>query len=490
MKRQLLIVAGLLLMSLTAYAMNVSGKFTSDTAVSISNGNFLLDQVYGSLKFENQVSERLYGMAEIDVRYYNQVMGSEASNRLLIDSDLMSMDNVISPVEIGLHQAYFTYNDFLLKNMDLSVGKQRIQWGTADKLNPTDLLNPNEFIDPFEFGAKRPSWALNFKYYLPFNDSFVQLVYEPVSAVARFNPLMISEMAGKVKDTVKASLSTGVTSFQDLSGAGNDMTVIAPAPCYSNLTAGLKFGMSIKSADFSVSVLRRVNDIMMPVDIVNDVTMEYTITGQTNVTLNNFHSTWNYHKETVIGADFSADLGFMVLRGEASLTFPDVAVQTLSKSTVTVITPGATNVVSDIQWQTVLSNEAYVKYTIGGEKDFGAGWTINLQFNHGFYQEAGAANLQDYLALAFYKHFLDDKLEVGTMDLVNVVSMKKAFEASSFSDYIKNNYGLFGSFYVKYMPEPSVSLEVGVRLLDGTDSSSFGIYKDMDHLYGKFEYSF
>jgi len=29
------------------------------------------------------------------------------------------------------------------------AGKQRIPWGTADQLNPTDILNANDFSDPF-----------------------------------------------------------------------------------------------------------------------------------------------------------------------------------------------------------------------------------------------------------------------------------------------------------------------------------------------------
>jgi len=40
----------------------------------------------------------------------------------------------------------------LTSTLDIRIGRQRIAWGTADKLNPTDNLNPDDLEDIFDFG--------------------------------------------------------------------------------------------------------------------------------------------------------------------------------------------------------------------------------------------------------------------------------------------------------------------------------------------------
>ena len=69
--------------------------------------------------------------------------------------------NIVDPYNLEIREAYVQLYGFLTKNLDLKVGKQRIAWGTADKLNPTDNLNPYDLEDVLDFGRHRGSWALN-----------------------------------------------------------------------------------------------------------------------------------------------------------------------------------------------------------------------------------------------------------------------------------------------------------------------------------------
>lgn len=62
---------------------------------------------------------------------------------------------------LGVDEAYV---DYYGKYLDLRVGKQRINWGTAMQVNPTSVLNPMNVNDPL--GPKLPVYAVNLDYYL------------------------------------------------------------------------------------------------------------------------------------------------------------------------------------------------------------------------------------------------------------------------------------------------------------------------------------
>lgn len=67
---------------------------------------------------------------------------------------------------------------FLTDNLNLSIGRQRIVWGTADQLNPTSNLNPYDMEDILDFGCQRGFDAINLNYYLN-TDFSMQAVFIP-----------------------------------------------------------------------------------------------------------------------------------------------------------------------------------------------------------------------------------------------------------------------------------------------------------------------
>jgi len=74
------------------------------------------------------------------------------------------------PFDILLYEAWVRVNGFVLKNLDLTVGRQRISWGTADKVGVVDNLNPVDLanfftFDPDYFADRRPQTAVNLEYY-------------------------------------------------------------------------------------------------------------------------------------------------------------------------------------------------------------------------------------------------------------------------------------------------------------------------------------
>ena len=75
-------------------------------------------------------------------------------------------ENLVYPTFLDIREAYLDVYGFMWDNVDLRIGKQRIAWGKADRLNPTDNLNPYDFSDLFLMGEKTPSNALKVSAYL------------------------------------------------------------------------------------------------------------------------------------------------------------------------------------------------------------------------------------------------------------------------------------------------------------------------------------
>ena len=392
-----------LLMSFTgAYGMDITGNFIMETRFSTSNGDLLFNQESGSLKFE-QASGNLYGMAQLGYRYYNNPIGQTSYNQTLNAQELDLIYSV-QPLELSLDQAFFIYKDFIINKLDFSAGKQRIAWGTADKLNPTDLLNADDYSDPFDFGEKIPTVAINLNYSLS-DAANIQFVYEPYSPIARLNSIM----ENVTTQGIASNLGAGFSSYTNSSTVWNG-TVDTPALNASNFTIGAKLSGTIAGFDLSVSYINHVNDLPEIENISADQNLYYSTIGQSMtapysaaVNLNSVNYSLGYYRENVIGMDFSKDLDFILLWGEASVTFqPEI--DSFSSVTNHIYVNGMGNIANQVtnMETVVLSNQVYVKYTVGFDKTFADSWYINFQYNHGFFDERGyygPERLEDYLVL-------------------------------------------------------------------------------------------
>ena len=63
------------------------------------------------------------------------------------------------------------YMDIYLKNADIRVGKQNVDWGSAYELNPTDVINPIDFTAEEPTSAELGVPAVKTDYYFNFNTS-------------------------------------------------------------------------------------------------------------------------------------------------------------------------------------------------------------------------------------------------------------------------------------------------------------------------------
>ena len=127
--------------------LEINGYVKSDNRIRLKKENtFSLNENTLSLKIKKDISAHASVYGNVELTNSNRQKVTDAS-------DLQSMDNV-DPWQMELKEAYINFYGFLTDNLDLTVGKQRIAWGTADKLNPTDNLNPDDLSDPLDFGEK------------------------------------------------------------------------------------------------------------------------------------------------------------------------------------------------------------------------------------------------------------------------------------------------------------------------------------------------
>lgn len=127
---------------------------------------------------ENRLTLKLDKRIAGNSKFYSEVWLRNIGLPNATQSADLYNKGIVDPYNLEIREAYVQLNDFLTKNLDVTIGRQRIVWGTADKLNPTDNLNPYDLEDILDFGRHRGSDAVNLNYYIN-NDFSLQGVFIP-----------------------------------------------------------------------------------------------------------------------------------------------------------------------------------------------------------------------------------------------------------------------------------------------------------------------
>ena len=128
---------------------------------------------------ENRLTLRLEKKITANSKFYSEVWLRNIGLPGINSSSDLYNKGIIDPYNLEIREAYVQLYGFLTKNLDVTIGRQRIVWGTADKLNPTDNLNPYDLEDVLDFGRHRGSDAISLNYYFS-SDFSLQGVYIPV----------------------------------------------------------------------------------------------------------------------------------------------------------------------------------------------------------------------------------------------------------------------------------------------------------------------
>lgn len=395
------------------------------------------------LKIEVNPMEKAHFYSELWLRSWGF---SEIQN----SSDLVNKDKV-SPWNLDLREAYVDLYEFLFKDLDIRIGRQRIAWGTADKLNPTDNLNPPDLEDIWDFGRHLGSNGIKGSYYL--GDFTFTGVFIPI-----FTPAVLPR--GDWADALSPSmeLPEGLT----LGNLSNSIVLPANKPKESSI-AGVKVAKNILRFDFSLSYVYGRDNL----PLARKVTFTPTgIPGEVDI-----ENELIYPRIHIAGIDMAGAIADIGVWAEAAVFFPEEVKITTDLSALGMGT----------QESIVLDDNPYVKYVLGVDYTFKNGIYINGQYLHGFIHERGEDNLEDYFMFGLEQKLLDGKLKI--------IPVSGGIEIKDFKD-IKNNYALILSPEITYYPVDNAEITLGVRLIDGKNSTTFGRVKDNDELSFKVKYCF
>jgi hypothetical protein len=373
-------------------------------------------------------------------------------------SDLYNK-GIIDPYNLEVREAYVQLNGFLTKNLDVSIGRQRIVWGTADKLNPTDNLNPLDLEDILDFGRRRGSDAINLNYYIN-NDFSLQGVFIPIFQPAN---MPVGIFANILNPTLEMPDGMALESVSDT------LTM----PKYNigeSSSAGLKLKGFTQGVNFSFSYVWGFDGLpfatkntFIPVDALGGI---------------NIHSQLSYARTHIIGADLVTSIAGFGVWAEAAAFIPEKDV--MMTNDLSAFYP--TSPVPVTQDSLILDkSKPYIKFVVGGDYFFSDGSYLNVQYLHGFIHERARENLNDYFFLRYEKTFLNDKLKITPIG--------GGFIVTDWNK-MKDNYALVYMPEIAYKATTNSEITVSTTIFDGKGDNLFSNLKDYNMFMCKLKYSF
>lgn len=337
-------IAGRVRLFSSLYAAdNPAGKFFTHEA-----GQFAFRRAEFRLKLAGNVNDRVsYGLRFDAFSYPGDLLQSGQ----FPESAFLGSPGSSEHFELSAYEGWIKISDFLAAGLDLTVGKQRISWGTADKIGVVDNLNPIDFanflsFDPDYFFERRPQTGINLEYFPggAFKIQFVWLLQHQVSPlpfgyeglIFKFFP-MDGVAVTKGWDDTAAETAWGVRA--------------AARPLNIDL------GLSYYRGNLSLPYLKSVK--------------------RTQFTAGEFY----YPRTGIWGLDLAGEAGGVGYWVEAAYVVPEKVDGSLA---FPVVTPGG---VAIHEKTFPLFKDGYWKYVVGADYNFGGGFSANIQFLHGFFDE-------------------------------------------------------------------------------------------------------
>jgi len=431
--------------------LRLSGELLTDQ-------RFLLEAPNDWAWNENRLTLRLDKRITDNSKFYSEVWLRNIGLPNIYSSSDLYNKGIIDPYNLEIREAYVELYGFLSKDLDVKIGRQRIAWGTADKLNPTDNLNPYDLEDIMDFGRHRGSDAINLNYYLNNNFSLLA-VYIPF-----FQPvnMPVGIFANALNPQMELPSGMVLNEFSD--------SLLMPRyNLAESSTFGFKFKGFAAGLDFSLSYIWGRDG--MPISTYNTFIPVDTLGGT------DIHSQASFTRNHIFGADMAGSIGSVGVWAEAAIFLPEhEVVMTNDLSAFYPLSP-----IPITQDTTILMKEPFIKFILGTDYTFIDGSYINFQYLHGFIHERGKDNLEDYFMIGYEKRFFDEKL--------TIIPVGGGFIVSDWKD-IGNNYALIYAPQLKYNVTDNAVITLDSYLFDGKGENVFANLNKYNMLSFSLRYSF
>ncbi len=431
--------------------LNLSGELMTDQRFLFQEKN---PWVWNENRLTLQLDKSITGSSKFSGEVWLRNMGLPG---ITSSGDLYNK-GIIDPYNLEIREANVQLYGFLTKDLDVTIGRQRIAWGTADVINPTDNLNPYDLEDILDFGRHRGSDAINLQYYFN-NDFSLQAVYVPFFQPAN---LPAGIFAGSLNGEMELPQGMVLEQFSD--------SILMPDfNLGESATAGMRFKGFAAGIDFSVSYVYsrdglpyNTKNTFIPVNAMGGI---------------NVNAQLSYERNHVIGADLSTSIAGIGFWAEAAVFIPEKdVIMSNDLSAFYPMSPVPVTVDS-----TILEANPYVKFVVGGDYNFADGSYLNLQYIHGFMHERGTEALNDYFFLRYDKGFFNSKLKISPLS--------GAFIVTDWSD-IQDNYAIAYMPEIIYQATPNAQISISTAFFAGKGDNLFANMKDYDMLIFNVKYIF
>lgn len=415
------------------------------------SGEFAFKRLEGRFKLQARLSDNVSAHVHLDAFSSPDAIFSEGS---FPESSSLASPIKTEPFELSLYEAYIKVNHFLLKNLDLTAGKQRIQWGTADKLNIVDNLNPVDFanyltFDPDYYLERRPQTALNLEYY-PGQHSKLQVVW----LLGRQH----SPLPAGFSEMLKANLSMLPQPEINLGPETSSLKNTNFGLRFSTNLFGLDFGLSYYYGNYSLPYLQGV-EISSPLQ-----------PAPTEVY-------FCYPKKQVLGLDLAGEVKSVGFWAEVARVQPQKILGWLDAFLL------IGNEIFPVNEVFPLLKSDYWQWVAGIDYTFSvaSGLYVNFQYLHGLFDEAAFSGqaaaffglrkgmwfgqLQDYLAWRAELRMLKGDLKASLNSMISPGSGESSRASAIFYPSLE------------YKVHDAVFVQAGAILATGHESlSKFGSF--------------
>ena len=386
------------------------------------------------------------------------------------------------PFSLESDALYLEIQNLGLERLDLRLGRQILRWGSADRFNPTSVVNPLDLEDPLKFGDRVPNEMAVLSYQAPWSVAgdditiFDELTFTAVAVpVHRPGQLPASSrlvfedpsLFVQFVDSPAIDKYAGLlTTFADKGGKiAYDDHVEGPSAKAENLQYGGRISATVLGVDLGAMYFHGYADSLQ----IQDVSGTFGIPG-VQVDLDNPDSlaglqaaldalddlsslppqqvalVMGYPEVDVLGGDLATSLDFL---GGLGL-WAEVAAYQHDQMDLSL------NFGSERK-ERLFDEGHYVKYVIGTDYSFTPWWYINVQFLHGFVDEFGGRNLENYMVAGSDLKFFNDQM---TLRLFGIVSLAD------------QSFVLYPNVMNRFWDNTEVG--VGAFILHGDEKTKFG----------------
>ncbi len=382
--------------------------------------------------------------------------------------DSLHFRSRVDPFYIESEALYVRINDFIIDGLDVRLGRQILDWGTADRFNPTNVINGLDLEDYQDFGRRVANEMININYSPDwevlsdegdtiFADFHVQLVVVP-----KFKSGLVPESSdyafgepNEFRRFVKSQTLFNLIDLQELflEYGGTviyDVHVKEPDFNIKNTQVGLRFGFNLLGVDLDFMAYHGYDHNMQPKDVQVNATstradvqeaidtnihmvagskedrdglmdimraFSYdgisTLTGYTHVDV-------VYPEVWVVGADFATSLDWLYgigLWGEISFTYHDDVPINIDINGTEIHEKQV-----DKGW--------FVKAVLGWDNSFTSWFYLNMQYIYGFVDEFGDNDLEHYLMLNADFKMLQEQILLRMSVVMNLTDASAIFMPS------------------------------------------------------------